>query len=155
MSRFSFTVLAVLALVAGCESSGDSVGPRGGTIVSEDGRFSLEIRPGALEQDVDIAIHEVGCGSMGVDAVGPTTGAADDGDADSGTTVLPWLAAGIAALALVVVLVLLLRRRSSGRGPVGSTGTHDTQDTNDTHDRTAATDGVAAMTKEHSNGTDR
>ena len=71
MSRFSFTVLAVLALVAGCESSGDSVGPRGGTIVSEDGRFSLEIRPGALEQDVDIAIHEVGCGSMGVDAVGP------------------------------------------------------------------------------------
>lgn len=71
MSRFSFTVLATLALVAGCESSGDSVGPRGGTIVSEDGRFSLEIRPGALEDDVDIAIHEVGCGSMGVDAVGP------------------------------------------------------------------------------------
>ena len=70
MTRFSFIVLAALA-VAGCESSGDSVGPRGGTIVSEDGRFSLEIRPGALESDVDIQIHDVGCGSMGVDVVGP------------------------------------------------------------------------------------
>ena len=96
--------------------------------------------------------------SPSVDAAGPTSGAADDADADGGGTGLPWLAAAIAALAVVAVLVLLLRRRSGGPRPVGSPDTHDmhdTHDTHDTHDRTAATDGVAAMTKEHSNGVDR
>jgi len=70
MARFSFTVIALLALGA-CEQGSDSVGPRGGTIVSEDGRFSLDIAPGALESDVDIRIEEIPCRGMDVDAVGP------------------------------------------------------------------------------------
>lgn len=71
MARF-IAVVALLSSLAGCESgAGDSVGPRGGTVVSADGRFSVEIRPGALEDDVEIAIEEVACGAMGVDALGP------------------------------------------------------------------------------------
>lgn len=70
MARSSLVVLTLLAL-SGCESGGDTIGPRGGTIVSEDGRFSVEIRPGALEDDLEIAIAEVECTSMHVDAVGP------------------------------------------------------------------------------------
>src|SRR5215210_4399186 len=69
MARF-ITVAALLAL-ASCESGDNAVGPRGGLVVSEDGRFSVEVRPGALEDDVEIAIEKVGCGSMHVDAVGP------------------------------------------------------------------------------------
>ena len=75
MVRSSIVVIASFALsglaLSGCESGGDTVGPRGGTIVSEDGRFSVEVRPGALEEDVEIAIAEVECSSMHVDAVGP------------------------------------------------------------------------------------
>ncbi len=71
MARSTLVVLTSLVLsgiaLSGCESGGDTVGPRGGTIVSDDGRFSVEIRPGALEDDVAITIAEAECGSM----VGP------------------------------------------------------------------------------------
>ena len=73
---------------------------------------------------------------------------------DSGSSTLVWLFVGAGGLALLAGLAVLLRRRSSAQPP----HTNDTNDTNDTHDRNdlpAATDGVAAMTKEHSDGTDR
>jgi hypothetical protein len=61
----------------------------------------------------------------------------------------------VAVLALfggaVRVLLRRARQRSAGASPAGS-GEADT-DLEGIHDRTAATDGVAAMTKEHSNGT--
>ena len=90
-------------------------------------------------------------------AAGPATGAAEERDANGGGSSLVWLASGLVALAVVAGLLLLLRRRAGG-------DTADTSDTNDwddsldshnSHDRTAASDGVAAMTKEHSNGVDR
>jgi hypothetical protein len=64
-------MVAALLTLAGCESGGETVGPRGGTVVSADGRFSVEVRPGALEDEVEIAIEEVGCDSMGAPALGP------------------------------------------------------------------------------------
>ncbi|MBC8073513.1 MAG: hypothetical protein IAG13_34650 [Deltaproteobacteria bacterium] len=67
------TQISILAIVAatGCQEAGETIGPRGGTVVSDDGRFSLEIAPGALEHDVDITITAADCDAMGVTAVGP------------------------------------------------------------------------------------
>ncbi|CAN7386610.1 S8/S53 family peptidase [Knoellia sp. LjRoot47] len=105
------------------------------------------------------------------DAAGPADSAQDDDG-----SVLPWLLAGLAALVVLAAVVLALRRatgRRSGTSAASATSatnaagadgadgdaqpTPDSraQDTHDTHDRTAATDGVAATTKEHSNGVDR
>jgi hypothetical protein len=48
--------------VLGCDvEEGETVGPRGGVVISDDGLFSLEIPAGALEQDVDITIDRVPC----------------------------------------------------------------------------------------------
>lgn len=56
-------LLAAFATVAvGCDATGETIGPRGGTLVSEDGRFSLDIPAGALEADLDLSIEEVECG---------------------------------------------------------------------------------------------
>lgn len=69
--------LANIALVAcvtltGCDGTdGETVGPRGGTVVSADGRLSLEIAEGALSHDVDITIDQVDCTAMHLDALGP------------------------------------------------------------------------------------
>jgi hypothetical protein len=62
--------LAALALSTGCyEPQGVEIGPRGGVVASEDGRFSLAIARLALEQDVEITIDEIECDAPKV--VGP------------------------------------------------------------------------------------
>jgi hypothetical protein len=62
------TVVRVLALTlmtggiaAGCDADGDTIGPRGGFVASDDGRFALEVPPGALDEDVSIEIETVDC----------------------------------------------------------------------------------------------
>ncbi|NIP31116.1 MAG: hypothetical protein GTO02_15420, partial [Candidatus Dadabacteria bacterium] len=37
--------------------SKNKIGPDGGTIVTSDGRFTLEIPPGALEEEVEISLE--------------------------------------------------------------------------------------------------
>jgi len=70
MGQAAKVIAVLLGVVAsGCETSGDTIGPRGGTVVSEDGRFALEIPAGALDDEVDITIDDVACGEP--DAVGP------------------------------------------------------------------------------------
>ena len=54
-------IVAAAIVLTGCEGEGTTVGPRGGVVVSDDGRFTLEIPEGALEQEVDITIDEVEC----------------------------------------------------------------------------------------------
>ncbi|WP_404381778.1 S8/S53 family peptidase [Knoellia locipacati] len=96
-------------------------------------------------------------------ATGSPTADTGEDDATSGEgSTLPWLVGGLAVVAVLAALFLVLRRR--GGGPDGSAratpspdprdthDTHDTHETQDTHDTTAATDGVAATTKEHSHG---
>ncbi|MEM6293331.1 MAG: hypothetical protein AAGA54_18810 [Myxococcota bacterium] len=56
------------SVLVGCDASGETVGPRGGTLVSDDGRFSLEIPAGALDEAVELSIEEVEC-DLG-DAIG-------------------------------------------------------------------------------------
>ena len=57
------TLLAVTAISAGvgCHLGGEPIGPDGGTVVSDDGRFSLEIPAGALDREVTITIETVEC----------------------------------------------------------------------------------------------
>lgn len=58
--KIAFAAAAVL--LTGCsEGEGTTVGPRGGVVVSDDGRFTLEIPEGALDQEVDLTIDEVEC----------------------------------------------------------------------------------------------
>lgn len=63
----SLTVLS--AGITGCDTGADTVGPRGGTVISDDGRFVLDIPEGALEHEVDITITRVDCAD--IDAVAP------------------------------------------------------------------------------------
>lgn len=53
------TLLAVTLGVTtiGCDAGGETVGPRGGVITSDDGRLSLEVPEGALEGEVEITIE--------------------------------------------------------------------------------------------------
>jgi len=54
-------LLATLACaaVAGCDPvSEDAIGPEGGVVVSDDGRLTLEVPAGALDEAVDITIEE-------------------------------------------------------------------------------------------------
>ncbi len=53
------TLAAVLTLcvVAACDTQGETVGPRGGVIMSADGRVALDIPPGALTDEVEISIE--------------------------------------------------------------------------------------------------
>jgi hypothetical protein len=71
MTRLAKLLCSISVLVAGCDLAGQTVGPRGGTVVSEDGRFSVEIAPGALEEMVEITIEERACAAIDVDAIGP------------------------------------------------------------------------------------
>ena len=72
MARLTKISMLAIACATGCATQGgETVGTRGGTVISDDGRFSVEIRPGALEEDVDITIEEVDCAQMSVAAVGP------------------------------------------------------------------------------------
>ena len=61
MTHIVKLAVAAAILVTGCSEEGTHVGPRGGVVVSDDGRFTLEIPEGALDQDVDITIDEVDC----------------------------------------------------------------------------------------------
>lgn len=70
MARLTKMLFVACVLGAGCDLAGETMGPRGGTVVSEDGRFSLEIAPGALDHDVEITIATVACGAMDQTAVG-------------------------------------------------------------------------------------
>ncbi len=56
-------LVAGLVLTAGgCqETEGTVVGPRGATVTSEDGRFSVEIPAGALAEELDITVEEIDC----------------------------------------------------------------------------------------------
>lgn len=70
MARLDKMLIAAVVLASGCQLEGEIVGPRGGTIVSEDGRFSVEIAPGALDRDVEITIETAPCGAMKGVAIG-------------------------------------------------------------------------------------
>lgn len=61
MNHIANVGLAMALLMTGCSEEGITVDARGGTIISDDGRFSLEIPPGALDQAVDITIEQVPC----------------------------------------------------------------------------------------------
>lgn len=52
---------AIAAFAAGCDTTGETIGPRGGTLISEDGRFSVDIPEGALASEVELSIEEVDC----------------------------------------------------------------------------------------------
>ena len=52
---------ALAALAVGCDTEGETIGPRGGSLASDDGRFSVDIPAGALEADVHLSIEEVEC----------------------------------------------------------------------------------------------
>lgn len=56
--------LWVLAL--GCEAGGETVGPRGGVITSDDGRLTLEVPEGALSSEVEITIEVLDDAPSGV-----------------------------------------------------------------------------------------
>jgi hypothetical protein len=53
--------IACLALVTvtGCDVAGEGIGPEGGVVVSDDGRLTLDIPEGALDEPVEITIEEV------------------------------------------------------------------------------------------------
>lgn len=58
----TLTMSAALATLAvGCDSGGETIGARGGSLTSDDGRFSIDIPAGALDADVDLSIEEVEC----------------------------------------------------------------------------------------------
>jgi hypothetical protein len=71
MARLTQISMLAIAVTTGCQEQGETIGPRGGTLISDDGRFTLEIAAGALDHDVDITIDEGDCGEMGVSAIGP------------------------------------------------------------------------------------
>lgn len=61
------TLCAALTLcfLAGCEQ-GETVGPRGGTVMSDDGRVTLDVPAGALSSEVEITIEVVEDAPAGV-----------------------------------------------------------------------------------------
>jgi hypothetical protein len=59
--NIGLVLMTLLAPIACDPADASTVGPRGGTIVSADGRFSIEIPAGALDTDVDIEVTETGC----------------------------------------------------------------------------------------------
>ncbi|MCH9682982.1 MAG: hypothetical protein K0V04_16215 [Deltaproteobacteria bacterium] len=58
--RFTLGFCAICATLAGCDPVGDdAVGPDGGVVVSQDGRLTLDIPAGALDDFVEVTIEEV------------------------------------------------------------------------------------------------
>lgn len=58
--RTAFAALVLASTVAtGCDLDSDRIGSEGGVIVSDDGRMSLEIPAGALDEAVEITIEVV------------------------------------------------------------------------------------------------
>jgi hypothetical protein len=58
MTRLGTLLICTLA-ATGCDQASDGIGPRGGEIVSADGRLTLTVPEGALDQTVAIEIAEV------------------------------------------------------------------------------------------------
>ncbi len=60
-ARTAFAALVLTSIVAtGCDlAAGDQIGRDGGVVVSDDGRMSLEIPKGALDESVEITITAV------------------------------------------------------------------------------------------------
>lgn len=70
MERLTKLMLAGTIIATGCvEQAGVEVGPSGGIVESEDGRFMMEIPKGALEYAVEITVEEVECEQA--ESVGP------------------------------------------------------------------------------------
>lgn len=70
MEHIAKVALSAALLMTGCsEEEGTTIDARGGIVISDDGRFSLEIPEGALDQPVDITIEQVECDQPSV--VGP------------------------------------------------------------------------------------
>lgn len=70
----TLTIAAALTALAACDSSGgEPIGPEGGVVSSRDGRFELDIAPGALTDTVDVTIEYVeNCvGFSGCYEIGP------------------------------------------------------------------------------------
>jgi hypothetical protein len=51
---------AVASFGPGCDGE-HAIGPEGGTLASDDGRFSLEIPAGALDTEMEFSVEEVSC----------------------------------------------------------------------------------------------
>lgn len=64
-SRLLALVLSASSLVACEQAQGTEVGPRGGVVMSDDGRLTVEIPAGALDKTIDISIHAVEDGPGG------------------------------------------------------------------------------------------
>ena len=60
--RFASSLAFLLAATTGCDT-GDraTIGPRGGMIVSDDGRFSVEVPQGALDREVWMTVERIDC----------------------------------------------------------------------------------------------
>lgn len=70
MKHIGAIAVVALTVLSGCDGGDvETIGPRGGTVVSEDGRFSLDIPAGALEEQVEISVEVVECEAA--DSVGP------------------------------------------------------------------------------------
>lgn len=63
MFRFAARATAALlvTLCCACDSESNMVGPEGGVVTSRDGRFTLEVPPGALDRDVEISVDVTQC----------------------------------------------------------------------------------------------
>jgi hypothetical protein len=62
MKHIGAVAAVALFVLGGCETAPDAtIGPRGGSVVSDDGRFSLEIPAGALDTEVPVRITAVQC----------------------------------------------------------------------------------------------
>jgi hypothetical protein len=68
MKSMKTTLAAVLcfSVLAGCDASdGETIGPRGGTVMSDDGRLTLDVPAGALDREVAVRIEIVDDGPRG------------------------------------------------------------------------------------------
>ncbi|MBV1858675.1 MAG: hypothetical protein KUG77_09715 [Nannocystaceae bacterium] len=52
---------ALATLTVGCDGAGETIGPRGGSLTSQDGRFSVDVPSGALDSEIELSIEEVEC----------------------------------------------------------------------------------------------
>lgn len=59
MTTKTLATVLTLCVLAGCDSQGETVGPRGGVVMSDDGRVTLDIPEGALTEDVEVTIEVV------------------------------------------------------------------------------------------------
>ncbi len=58
MTRFASLLVCTLA-ATGCEQASNGIGPRGGEVISEDGRLTLVVPEGVMDKTVDVQIARV------------------------------------------------------------------------------------------------